>query len=304
MSGESLSPIFVVGTGRSGSTIFYKMLSMHPDVAWVNRILADYPKRLSLHRAYLRLIDTPIVGDWLLQNGLTPDEGYGYWDHAYRGFERPFRDLTAADVTERARIRFRQAVERITVPRRTRPLIKVTGWSRVGFLREIFPEAYFIHVVRDGRAVANSLLNVEFWEGWRGPDSWRFGPLSDEYEQEWLKYDRSFVVLAGIAWKITMDSALEATSNVPADRVLTVRYEDFCEDPITQFERTADFAGLEFNGRFVRRLEATPVRCRNGKWRTDLSLAQQHELNDILSWHLEKLGYLEAVKGTANSELT
>jgi hypothetical protein len=303
MTKSGLKPIFVVGTGRSGSTIFHKMLCMHPDVAWVNRILVEHPSRIGLHRAYLNMVDLPVVGDWLLRSGLTPAEAYEYWAHAYRGFGRPLRDLRADDVTERTRQRFTKAVRRITTDRRPRPLVKVTGWSRIGFLREIFPEARFIHVVRDGRAVANSLVNVEFWEGWRGPQSWRFGPLPPEYDREWRQYDRSFIVLAGIAWKIMMDAVASAERDLSPDSLLTIRYEDLCRDPLRAFREASDFVDLDFVSLFQRRLLATPVDSRNDKWRTDLTAKQQRALNDVLANHLEKFGYLAQLEETANLEL-
>lgn len=53
--------------------------------------------------------------------------------------------------------------------KRNRLLFKITGWPRVGFLHEIFEDAKFIHLIRDGRAVAYSLLQQPWWEGWRGP---------------------------------------------------------------------------------------------------------------------------------------
>jgi len=53
---------------------------------------------------------------------------------------------------------------RITIPRfgyvridsQKKPVFihKYTGWSRIAFFKEIFPEARFVHVIRDGRAVA------------------------------------------------------------------------------------------------------------------------------------------------------
>lgn len=294
------SPIFVVGTGRSGSTIIHKMLCMHPGVAWLNRILSNDPSRTVLHKAYLRLVDFPGIGGWLMRRGLTPAEAYEYWNEAYRGFGRPMRDLTAEDVTERARSGFTAAVDRMATAKRPRPLAKVTGWPRIRFLAEIFEDAHFIHVVRDGRAVANSLMNVSFWEGWHGPNSWRFGPLPEEYEKEWLRFDRSFVVLAGIAWKIMLDAMIESEQSVPSGRILTIRYEDFCNDPLSEFRSAAAFTGLEWTKRFERRLERTPVRSRNEKWRTDLTRPQQEALNEVLRSHLERFGYLETVSEPAN----
>jgi omega-hydroxy-beta-dihydromenaquinone-9 sulfotransferase len=45
---------------------------------------------------------------------------------------------------------------------RNRLLLKITGWPRISFLSEIFEEAKLVHTMRDGRAVANSMLNVRF----------------------------------------------------------------------------------------------------------------------------------------------
>jgi len=43
---------------------------------------------------------------------------------------------------------------------------------RIGFLQAIFPDAKFIHIVRDGCAVANSRMNAPFWKGWQGLNTW------------------------------------------------------------------------------------------------------------------------------------
>jgi hypothetical protein len=34
---DEIVPIFILGAGHSGTTILYKMLSMHPDVAWFSQ---------------------------------------------------------------------------------------------------------------------------------------------------------------------------------------------------------------------------------------------------------------------------
>ncbi|GAJ21506.1 unnamed protein product, partial [marine sediment metagenome] len=81
-------------------------------------------------------------------------------------------------------------------------MIKLTGWSRIEYIKELFPDAKFIHILRDGRGVANSLINVDFWKGWEGPHKWRWGMLNEEKMKEWNKYDQSFVILAAMEWKI------------------------------------------------------------------------------------------------------
>ena len=62
-------------------------------------------------------------------------------------------------------------------------LHKLTGWPRAGFLHAGFPDARFVNVVRDGRAVASSWLQMDWWLGYRGPEHWHFGPLSDEHRR-------------------------------------------------------------------------------------------------------------------------
>ena len=76
-------------------------------------------------------------------------------------------------------------MKQLLVRKRNRLLIKITGWPRIGYLNEIFSDAKFIHILRDGRAVANSLINVEFWRGWQCPQNWRFGRLTEKQQKEW-----------------------------------------------------------------------------------------------------------------------
>ena len=108
---------------------------------------------------------------------IRPGEYYNFWDtHAY-GFSETCRDLVRSDVTPLVKKQVRAALEPMLTPSRNRLLVKITGWPRMGFLNEIFEDAKFIHIVRDGRAVASSLLHVHFWNGWHGPQSWRAGLL-------------------------------------------------------------------------------------------------------------------------------
>jgi hypothetical protein len=69
----------------------------------------------------------------------------------------------------------------------------------------VFPEARFIHVIRDGRAVANSWLQTSWWTGYQGPSRWYLGPLPEPYATEWETSDHSFVLLAGLGWKLLLD---------------------------------------------------------------------------------------------------
>lgn len=219
-------------------------------------------------------------------------EAYDFWEASARGFAEPMRDLRADDVTPFARRRLVESLEQALPPARDRLFAKITGWSRIGYLDEIFPGARFVHLVRDGRDVANSLLRVWFWQGWRGPQNWRFGPLSAEDRRLWESHDRSFVVLAGLAWKILVGSVEAARPTLSDDRFLEMRYEDFLELPMEEIRRIVDFAGVGWHPELERAVDRADVRDPSGRHRRDLTEDQAERLASVLRPELERYGYL------------
>lgn len=294
-------PIFVIGAGRSGSSLFHQMFTEHPQVAWMSTLCDHRPDRLSGHRALMRGIDLPLVGG-LLKRRYESAECYDFWDHHFHGFSRPCRDLRADDATPRVIAALRRASEGLVTPRRPRLLAKITGWPRVGFLHAVFPDARFIHVYRDGRAVANSLLQVDFWLGWRGPGHWRWGELDADLESVWRVHDRSFVALAGIQWRILMRAAAAAKKVVPENQFMKVRYEHFAEHPLETFREILDFCDLEKSRTFETALSRYEVESANYKWRQDLDAAQQAILTAALGEELRQWGYGEAQHNPSPSQ--
>ncbi|MCH2059738.1 MAG: sulfotransferase [Verrucomicrobiales bacterium] len=282
-------PIFIVGIGRCGSTIFHRILCEHPRVSWLTSCADWNPAKPARNRWVMEMADWPLLGS--LMRRVYPSECYRFWEHHCPGFRRPFRDLTQGDLTERSRIRVRDALGSIPSKKRPRLSMKITGWPRLGLLTSIFPEAKFIHIRRDGRSVANSFMNVPWWWGWRGPENWRWGQLPAHYKAEWESHDRSYVALAGIQWKIYMDAFEAAGKLVPQSQLLDVSYEDLCKDPSVVYARVLEFCGLSESAIFSRALEGFSLVDTGTKWRRHLSEAQQNILNEVLSQHLEKHGY-------------
>ncbi|QYJ15082.1 hypothetical protein Rxycam_00894 [Rubrobacter xylanophilus DSM 9941] len=284
-------PIFIVGAGRSGSTVFHHMFCGHPGVAWLpGTLLNRFPERVDLARTAMRALDYPVVGA-VLGRRIRPGECYPFWERLSRGFSAPCRDLTAEDVTEGARRRIRSAAARVLTRRRNRFLAKITGWPRIGFLSEIFGDALFIHVVRDGRAVVNSLLEVDFWRGWGGPENWMWGELSLDQREEWERSGRSFVVLAAIQWKILMDAMERASTTLGEERFMEIRYEDLCADTLGTMKRVVGFCGLPWERSFEHAVSAYRLKDNNDKYRENLTSRQRADLEAALGGYLERYGY-------------
>jgi omega-hydroxy-beta-dihydromenaquinone-9 sulfotransferase len=285
-----IKPIIIVGTGRCGSTVFHRLLARHGRLMWLSGFAERYPDRRAWNRRAVTAMGNPLLRR-LFGEKVRPAEAYSFWDHYAYGFSEPCRDLVRTDVTPRVRKNVRAALEAMLTPARDRMLIKITGWPRIGYLNGIFEDAKFVHILRDGRSVANSLLHVNFWRGWHGPQGWRAGLLSAEDEATWESYDRSFVALAGIEWRIQMRAMDAARHALDPKLFLEVRYEELCRHPLETFRRVLDFVELPSSADFERHIEAASLRDMGDRWRGDLTPEQQAVLDELLREDLQRYGY-------------
>ncbi len=283
-------PIFIVGTGRCGSTLFHRLLATHPQLMWLSGFSHRFPDKPSLNRRAVTAVGNPLLKG-ILGRKIRPAEAYGFWDaHAY-GFSEPCRDLVRSDVSAKVKKQVRAALQAMLTPERNRMLVKITGWPRIGFLNEIFEDAKFIHIKRDGRAVASSLLHVGFWRGWYGPQGWRAGLLSPEDQATWESYDRSFTALAGIEWRIQMRAMEAARRALDPKLFYEVKYEAFCEQPLETFRHVLEFAELPWSAELEKAVKEASIRSTSNRWRDDLTPAQQGILDNLLHEDLQRYGY-------------
>jgi sulfotransferase family protein len=290
--------LFLIGTGRCGSSVVHEVLARHPDVGFVSN-LDDRLAPLGLTGSWNSLVYRNVPPRLTRKGRLrfAPSEGYRIFDREVsRVISRTHRDLTEADAFPWLAERMTHAVERRARAQGCSLFAhKFTGWPRAGLLGEVFHDAKFVHVVRDGRAVANSFLQASWWTGVFGPDVWSLGPLPPAYADEWERSGRSVVGLAAIAWKILIDAHEEAASRLDAGRWLTVRYEDVVANPDEWFERIVRFAGLEWRQAFARALARQPFRLdRREAFRAELGAEHVAVLDRLLREHLERYGYLGA----------
>ena len=285
-------PIFIIGAGRSGSTIFHKIFSNHPDVAWLSGLCDKYPKKPSINRFFLKTIDYPIFGNYL-KKLINPGESYSFWEYHSKGFRQPCRDLLPEDVTNKTKDKIPGVLSEILTNKRNRLLVKITGWPRIGFLHEIFNDAKFIHVVRDGRAVVNSTINTDWWWGWRGPQNWRWGELTLSQKEEWEKYNKSFIALASIQWNILMEATEKAKTFIDEDNYIEIKYENFCSNPISVFKDVIEFSELKWSREFADSINKYNLRNTEYKWKKELTIDQQQIIDEVARNYLKKYNYLD-----------
>jgi hypothetical protein len=110
---------------------------------------------------------------------------------------------------------------------------KVPGYvRRMPSLLTLFPSTRFIHIVRDGRDVALSMLD------WITPERW-LGRLP--------LWKQEPVAVFALNWRREVSGGMRGRDKVGADRCIEVRYEDLIEAPELIMRSIADFLELPFD---------------------------------------------------------
>ena len=298
---------FVTGTGRCGSTLLTEMIARHPQVGFVSNVddkLAPldlkgrWNSALFAHSAERH----PSLGAFghrrrFLERGrlrVAPSEGWSLLERQVSGIlPRPCRDLLATDATPWLRARIRGFFDdRMAAQRKPAFVHHVTGWPRSGLLSAAYPEARFVNVVRDGRAVASSWLQMGWWEGYQGPEHWFLGPLPQPYDSLWEKSGRSFVVLAALGWRMLIEAAEQARTRAPEGHWLDIRHEDILQDPRGQMKAVLEFLELDWTPRFEAGFTQHHVAAGRGRsWQHDLSPDQVQDMEAVLDETLQRWGY-------------
>ena len=204
-------------------------------------------------------------------------------------FSQP-RELTTSDVSPQHVEAFRKSVRsHLAWQGKRRFLHKHTGFPRIAWLSQVFPDARFIHISRDGRAVANSMVNVSWWDGTM--DSWWWGAMAPEDKKAFSSFEEDPAILGGVVWKTLMDHIQKGCANLSADKFLEVRYDEMVSSPKTTMARVLEFCDLPPSRRFDNRVSSIRVHDYDDKWKKDLSLSSQQNLQHYLAPHLERHGF-------------
>jgi Sulfotransferase family len=270
----TLKPVFILGCARSGSTMLGAMVGAHPKVVCIpeGQFIVDVMPKGDDPNSEVDPVDVidRIVKHWRFR----------VWEFELGG-RRPARDDIKP--TYRATIewlirQYARAVGRsgahIWVDQAPEHVFRI--WN----LLQHFPGAKFIHIVRDGRAVAASIIPLDW-----GPNE---------------------IYSAARTWQERVGYGYVAATALGPERVLHVRYEDVVERTEATMRFVATFLGVEFMPemlsttglrlprftRYQHQLIGMPPRPdRTESWRRILSRREIEIFESVVGDLLPMLGY-------------
>jgi hypothetical protein len=201
-------PVFIIGCGRSGTTVLGEVLCRHTLLAYVNepRDIWFYEPRTDIWSAKAR---------------------------ARAGRLR----LSSRDVQPAAATRIRRAFAAEVRLQRAERLVEKLPINafRVGWLAGMFPDALFVHLIRNGLEVAASIARQAERAQWFGSHDYKWRLLAD------LARERGEAGLVGLCtnsyhrglleWRLSVSTALDDLAKLPPERQLEIRYEQLVEQP-------------------------------------------------------------------------
>jgi omega-hydroxy-beta-dihydromenaquinone-9 sulfotransferase len=300
-------PIFIVGLPRSGTSLLYNLLCAHEKAAYVTTSINVYPDAICTIEWLRKLLNLNIRGGRFLMDSVdvdfsSPSEPAMFWGK-WIG-----RDVDAlywpekhkSDFSEKKLSEIYTDVRKIIwcfghgEPRRficKYPVIQ----TELRMIQEIFPDAHFIHIVRDGRDVANSLVKL-------------YKLVNDQIQKidhPWLKFLVPYPRTRNLKTWIDQYGAdnLECTARVWQEAIelvegtkkdlhhfTEVKYEDLVARPREVLGDLFNFCGMNWpssdNQIFAREF-ATVGKLRHKNDYKDFDLIEK-----IAGPTLRKLGYL------------
>ncbi len=268
MSGDKFAqlkggPIFIIGAARSGTTWVYDIFNAHPEVAGVYE-------------------------SWLFtsNNGIGSLFTEAHWPPRHSGLSRLLtREELVSDVRE-----FMQTIMSHAIEEQDRYLVEKSPSHlySIPLIREVFPEARFVHVIRDGRDVVVSVRAAA--------KSWVPG---------WKKSFGSSLARATLSWQNAIKKARGYLVELGPDRYIEVRYEEIKADPMAAYRKLFDFGGIAYDDAMLDSIyQATDFELnfepgedkfrragRTGDWRSRFSIVTAAMFDAIAGPTLIDLGY-------------
>jgi omega-hydroxy-beta-dihydromenaquinone-9 sulfotransferase len=281
-----IKPILIIGAPGSGTTLLHQTLCSHRDVAYITHNML----RAGILR-HGRLVGDRRSALLMLQNLIhrDPASNNPLGDALWIKYFGDYNYMTEKDYSEEMADYFRKKVLQVqNLWGRPRFVDKtLVNCFRVRLLNSIFPDAKFIHTIRDGRAVAFSILNKIDIAGDRFAlfDVGFKDILGDKY-----KPDRSELYNYGLAWAEFVRKGREANA-VAQNRYYEVHYEKLVTEPYDELRNIVDFCELDWYSEFEEKIP--PTQNMNEKWKQKASKEQRIDLEESTFDLRQTLGIAE-----------
>ena len=246
-------PVFVIGHWRTGTTLLHELLSRDPQFTYPDFFACFNPNHMLLTERFFKQ-----YGTFLAPEQRPMDNMAAGWDRPQEdefalcllGLPSPYIDLAFPNGTplypgsldlsglsakelahwKRTFVRFLQTLT-YRDPRRL-VLKSPTHTARVRVLLEMFPDARFVHIVRDPRVVVPSTVRMRT----SMTHAHCFQSPSEDGVQERVFQD----------FQVIYDRLEEARPLFKPGRFHELRYEELVKDPLGEMEKV--YAALELDG--------------------------------------------------------
>ncbi|NOX55823.1 MAG: sulfotransferase [Planctomycetes bacterium] len=305
-------PIFLIGIHRSGTTVLQDLMCLHPHVAFINNSMPTFRHCFCAAERLRKRLRLHVRGERVLHDGVevatdSPNEGVVFWQewlkedpHDLTCVRRRIEDFTPAEI------------EKIYTA------IKKVLWCYDGkanrffcknprllphllLLKDLFPDAKFIHIVRDARQCANSMVKLYRLEQAQLDFIRRTGGHGVYDEKPFISFPRlprlkeyvetygpDSIETTARLWNDAIDEVNRVRDHLPA--FCEVRFEDFVRSPRAHIERLFEFCELPpiepENKRFWEKLRGVREPS------SPSSYAHFDRITEICRENLERYGYL------------
>lgn len=214
-------PVFLIGCGRSGTTILGSTLGKHRSIKYLNE------RRDLWHKAF------PVLDIW---SG---------------AFDNPELVMTAKDVDEKGakviRELFYQEQKKIGAELLLEKL-PINNF-RLEFLDYVFPEAKYIYLHRNGLEVAKSIEKFCEKAPWFGSNNLKWNLLKELADDvlDLKKFELNNYEKGLVEWRMSLNYSESFFNKIDDSRYYALSYESFLTDPFLQLINIFSFLELEIN---------------------------------------------------------
>ncbi len=259
------APIFIIGTPRCGSTMMMQLMTAHEQIAFFTHTMNMFrdPSTFYAVEWMRRTLRLDVRGerylrDSIMVDGSSPSEAMGFWGEALalEPLSLAFRDKRIGDFEPGHIAWVRESIRQVIACSRQRGARRFLSkcpalLTECLLLQDIFPDARFVYLIRDGRMVANSLLKL--YRRQREQDLKVDHPLFREQpfvpyprmpslERSAAEYGLDDIRTTATIW----DESVKFMNRVKPQlrHCYEVRYEDVLAAPAEQMRRIFEFCDL------------------------------------------------------------